>query len=633
MEILMFKKVKLLLFIARLYDSLMKVKFIKALMTLISVLMSYKIIKFLWYFNKAFIYILGLIFVGFNWSDYRILIEIKLIYDSIILWFMNFFPKNPIAYDLKVKTEKDLKEILIQDKIKSKKEGLVTDYRPYHISDNLESVRKTRKDINHTYISDGTNDWSFSELIRDPYLIGCVAILIIASGTIIVYKYDIDIADWTQWSWTHIKSGFFATTAFIWKIIQWLNGRGGGGNPPAIGDRIPRRGPFRNVPEINEPGPSNKTLIKYGESYIEKFNNGLNRDAEEFNRIYNDISPDIDSLTLEITRIKDLPVSKENYINLADNYKRLFTLYSKLPMQEGFMNPMKGKDVMLVADSSGSLTPKASTSFNIDEIPLIDGFSIPKEPIIPYVNSPLPMSNIEMYVSPALEVNNMTSYHGLTINELNETFDKFLRYELTTLDQFKTYLSLRGKCFDIENENFREAYKNKTDEIKLLQQEIARLYELPVDKSAIKDCLMRFEVIYSQIPHKTHLSLIDAVDTYNMNTYPEKFNDPNQDVYDISAMERYADQLDNNLDDNIDIFAQVKGIYGEDLADIYNEIERLKLLPNNSTTNKALYEMHLKLFDLLYKYPVIDPIDLIHKSPFIQPKNSELLSIENIPEL
>lgn len=629
----MFKKVKLLLFIARLYDSLMKVKFIKALMTLISVLMSYKIIKFLWYFNKAFIYILGLIFVGFNWSDYRILIEIKLIYDSIILWFMNFFPKNPIAYDLKVKTEKDLKEILIQDKIKSKKEGLVTDYRPYHISDNLESVRKTRKDINHTYISDGTNDWSFSELIRDPYLIGCVAILIIASGTIIVYKYDIDIADWTQWSWTHIKSGFFATTAFIWKIIQWLNGRGGGGNPPAIGDRIPRRGPFRNVPEINEPGPSNKTLIKYGESYIEKFNNGLNRDAEEFNRIYNDISPDIDSLTLEITRIKDLPVSKENYINLADNYKRLFTLYSKLPMQEGFMNPMKGKDVMLVADSSGSLTPKASTSFNIDEIPLIDGFSIPKEPIIPYVNSPLPMSNIEMYVSPALEVNNMTSYHGLTINELNETFDKFLRYELTTLDQFKTYLSLRGKCFDIENENFREAYKNKTDEIKLLQQEIARLYELPVDKSAIKDCLMRFEVIYSQIPHKTHLSLIDAVDTYNMNTYPEKFNDPNQDVYDISAMERYADQLDNNLDDNIDIFAQVKGIYGEDLADIYNEIERLKLLPNNSTTNKALYEMHLKLFDLLYKYPVIDPIDLIHKSPFIQPKTSELLSIENIPEL
>jgi hypothetical protein len=288
---------------------------------------------------------------------------------------------------------------------------------------------------------------------------------------------------------------------------------------------------------------------------------------------------------------------------------------------------------MLVADSSGSLTPKASTSFNIDEIPLIDGFSIPKEPIIPYVNSPLPMSNIEMYVSPALEVNNMTSYHGLTINELNETFDKFLRYELTTLDQFKTYLSLRGKCFDIENENFREAYKNKTDEIKLLQQEIARLYELPVDKSAIKDCLMRFEVIYSQIPHKTHLSLIDAVDTYNMNTYPEKFNDPNQDVYDISAMERYADQLDNNLDDNIDIFAQVKGIYGEDLADIYNEIERLKLLPNNSTTNKALYEMHLKLFDLLYKYPVIDPIDLIHKSPFIQPKTSELLSIENIPEL
>jgi len=107
--------------------------------------------------------VIGLIFVGFNWSDYRIFLEIKLIYDSIILWFMNFFPKNPIAYDLKVKTEKDIKEILIQDKIKAKKEGVVTDYRPCsipnnHISDNLETIRKTRKDISQTYISDGIND-------------------------------------------------------------------------------------------------------------------------------------------------------------------------------------------------------------------------------------------------------------------------------------------------------------------------------------------------------------------------------------------------------------------------------------------------------------------------------------------
>jgi hypothetical protein len=176
----MFKKLKLLLFLHNLYNSLMKIKFIKALMALLSVLMSYKIIKFLWYFNKAFIYILGLIFVGFNWSDYRLFTEIKLIYDSIILWFIAFFPNNPVSYDLKNKVDKDIRETLIQDKIKAKKEGVVTDYRPYHISDNLENVQKARKQINQTYISDGITDWSISELIRDPYLIVCVTILIIA---------------------------------------------------------------------------------------------------------------------------------------------------------------------------------------------------------------------------------------------------------------------------------------------------------------------------------------------------------------------------------------------------------------------------------------------------------------------
>jgi len=45
----MFKKLKLLIFLGKMYDSLMKIRFIKALMALISVLMSYKIIKFLWY--------------------------------------------------------------------------------------------------------------------------------------------------------------------------------------------------------------------------------------------------------------------------------------------------------------------------------------------------------------------------------------------------------------------------------------------------------------------------------------------------------------------------------------------------------------------------------------------------------
>jgi len=167
--------------------------------------------------------------------------------------------------------------------------------------------------------------------------------------------------DWTQWSWTHIKSGFFATTAFIWKLIQWFNGRGGGGNPPTLGDRIPRRKPNRNIPEINEPGPSNSKLIKHGENYLEKYSNGIDKDADEFNGIYNELQPDIDKLTLEIARIKDLPVSKENYINLDDNYRRLFNLYQKFPMKEGFVNPMKGKSVLLSSDTV-DVTPRASCS-------------------------------------------------------------------------------------------------------------------------------------------------------------------------------------------------------------------------------------------------------------------------------
>ena len=402
-----------------------------------------------------------------------------------------------------------------------------------------------------------------------------------------------------------------------------------------MGDRIPRKGPSRNIPEINEPSPSNNKLIKHGESYIEKFTNGINKDADEFNGIYNDISPDIDKLTLEIARIKDLPVSKENYINLADNYKRLFALYGKLPMKEGFINPMKGKNVMLSSDIE-DITPKASTSFNIDEIPLIAGFNIPKEPIIPFVSSPQPMSNVELDVSPGKIVNNMTTYQGLTINEMNILFDKFLSIGLNNLDEVKRYISLRIECLDDKHENFSEAYENNKETIKLLQDEIQRLYELDVNPyvlSARKDCLMRFEQVYCQIPHRNNLGLVECLDTYNMSMNPELYDNPDQPIYDIDAMDRYANQLDDNLNQDIDKFLEVKEKYGDELADIYNEIERLNYLPKNSYTNKALYEIYLKLFDILNKYPTIEDIDLIHKSPFIQQKTSELLSVENIPEL
>jgi hypothetical protein len=613
--------------------------------------MSYKIIKFLWYFNKAFIYVLGLIFVGFNWSDYRLFTEIKLIYDSLILWGMNFFPKNPVAYDLKNKVEKDIKEILVKDlELTRKNKGsVVTDYRPYHFSDNLENVQRVKKSVNHTYISDGYNDWTISELLKDPYLITCVVILIVASGTIIVYKYDIEVMEWTQWSWTHIKSGFFAILAFIWKLIQWFRNGGPGnrpGNPPMGPEDIIPSDRLNAYPEIKLPGEGNvdsTKIFKTKYSIREALNlveSGIDKNHPGYVAVNDTIKPHVDRINLEIARIEKLPVSEENYINLGDLFASLANLKNKLPMKPGFANPLKGTvqlDIqMMKAEMSNNSTPRASTSLLADEIPLIKGFSIPKEPIIPFVNSPLPMLAKELEVSAALGVDNMTSYHGLTLNEMNDTLDNFVKTGLHSLDDLKAYLTERINCFDDENDSFRSLYSNKTDEIKLLQEEMQRLMELPIDESVLsarKDGLMRFEQIYLDLPHKKDMGLIEAVDIFNMKTYPEVFNDSNQPLYDIGAMERYTDQLDNNLNESILAFEEAKNQYGDEVNDIYNEIERLNHLPINSVTNKALYEMYLKLIDCLHKYPAEDSIDLIHKSPFIQPKTSELLSLENISEL
>jgi hypothetical protein len=292
---------------------------------------------------------------------------------------------------------------------------------------------------------------------------------------------------------------------------------------------------------------------------------------------------------------------------------------------------------MLVADSSGSLTPKASTSFNIDEIPLIDGFSIPKEPIIPFfATSPNPMSKTELEISPGRIVNNMTTYQGLTINEMSVLFDKFLSNRLNTLDEVKAFIKLRRECINTENENFNFAYENVKEYITILEDDMERIMEAPrndIRLGNVKTCLMRFEQVWSQFPHINNLGLVEALDTYNMSMYPALFHNPDQDVYDLDALARYVDQLGDNLDQESDLFDKIKKLYGDELGDLYNEIERLNYLPKNSYTNKALYEVYLKTFEVLYRYPSIEDIDLIHKSPFIQPKTSELLSIENISEI
>jgi hypothetical protein len=475
----------------------MKVKFIKALMTLISILMSYKIIKFLWYFNKAFIYLIGLVFVGFNWNDYRIFTEIKLIYDSLILWFISFLPNNPVSYDLQNKVEKDIKNILIKDKaiddLKSHTNlnKPLEEYKPFLVADKLNEIKSLRDEVNNTYISDGVDVYTWTEIYEDWRKLLIFVSCIMLTGTFIIYKYDIDVADWSQWSWTHIKGGFWATLYFLKRLYDWFK-RGGPGNPP-MGPNVAPMGPNDVIPSdrldayptVRLPGEEyvdSTKIFKTKYSIREALNlveSGIDKNHPGYVAVNDTIKPHVDRINLEIARIEKLPVSEENYINLGDLFASLANLKNKLPMKPGFVNPLKGTvqlDIqMMKAEMSNNSTPRASTSQLADEIPLIKGFSIPKEPIIPFVNSPLPMSAKELEVSPALEVNHMTSYHGLTINEINETLDKFVNTGLHSLDDLKAYLTERINCFDDENDSFRSLYSNKTDEIKLLQQEMQTL--------------------------------------------------------------------------------------------------------------------------------------------------------------
>ena len=101
--------------INKLHNRLMKIKLIKALISVFTVLLSYSLIRYLWYFNKVIIYLFGLIFVGVNWNDYHIFKEIKLIYDSVVLYILSYFPSNEITNEIKDSTRKDIKGIIYKD--------------------------------------------------------------------------------------------------------------------------------------------------------------------------------------------------------------------------------------------------------------------------------------------------------------------------------------------------------------------------------------------------------------------------------------------------------------------------------------------------------------------------------------
>jgi len=93
-----------------------KIKWIKALLAFIGILMSYKLIRYFIKFNKFIIYLLGLIIVGFNWQDYQIINDIKLGYDSLKLHVLSYFnQENDFIKDKVNKTEKDIKQIVVKE--------------------------------------------------------------------------------------------------------------------------------------------------------------------------------------------------------------------------------------------------------------------------------------------------------------------------------------------------------------------------------------------------------------------------------------------------------------------------------------------------------------------------------------
>jgi len=209
----------------------MRIKLIKAVMGVFTVLMSYKIIKFIWYFNKAIIYIIGLLFVGVNWSDYRIISEIKLIYDSLVLYLLSFLPDNDVTDEMSNSTKNDIKEIIYKDHTNI--DNRVDDDYVYVLADRLPEVKSIRNELKETIITDGgDNSWSLYDVITSPWLIFVVAAAVIVSGVFVVYHYDLTMNQVTEYTWTHIKSGFVATVLFIGRVIKWVNGWGNNPRPP-----------------------------------------------------------------------------------------------------------------------------------------------------------------------------------------------------------------------------------------------------------------------------------------------------------------------------------------------------------------------------------------------------------------
>ena len=222
-------------FLSRKYTKLMRIKLVKALVGVFTVLFSYKIIKYLVYWNKILIYLLGLMFVGFNWSDYQFISDMKLTFDGIKLYILSYFPDTSTVKEMKDSTRSDIKDIInYRDHTTvANATGDVSQDYVYVIADNIPEVKSIRKDMKENMISDGENKiWPLSDVFSNPMVLLAIITGITLTGTIIVYHYDITLDQVTEYTWTHIKLGFFATVSFIAKLARFFLGKNNDPRPP-----------------------------------------------------------------------------------------------------------------------------------------------------------------------------------------------------------------------------------------------------------------------------------------------------------------------------------------------------------------------------------------------------------------
>jgi hypothetical protein len=393
-------------FTNRLYNKLLKIKLVKAIIPVFTVLLSYSIVRYFLYFNKLIIWLLGFIVVGFNWNDYQFLKEIKLLWDSLKLYVLRLFPNNEIVENIKDTKKSDMKQIIHRDHTNI--DDNIDDDYVFIIADKLTDVKTIRKEIKESIISDGKdNTWSISEVISNPWIILAIVSAITISGTVVLYYYDISINDVTVYTWTHLKMGFVATVSFLGKLIRFF--KGGGPRPPIE----PNDDPIEINPNLNLPdstistksqdlnhylpivssridkGPmlrplilksdvntssasSSKiildntnsdildtvkdtdSLINHLKSYTDKFD----YDNIEFTGKYQKIRVGLAQTIEETERLFNQPLTDSVAIARKEGLRRLKVLYSRLPMKAEEISP------------TGSLTPTNSPPVNTDDIKL-----------------------------------------------------------------------------------------------------------------------------------------------------------------------------------------------------------------------------------------------------------------------